>query len=278
MAKRQSFGTTWWSGRWIAVLESFGWANRLQRGRTYARTGHVRELQVAAGKVTAHVQGSRPQPYRVTIQVAPLSQREWNEVTAAMAAQAAFAAQLLSGVLPAEAEAVFAAAQVPLLPRTARDVTTKCNCPDWANPCKHVAAVFYQLATAFDADPFLLLQFRGRDREMVLGELRAHRAAAALPVPEAEPGALLGDLAQFWRVAAPAPHIDLQVHGMSGGLPRQFGAPPGLTGPLTAQLAAYYHTVSQRAAAYANARPDAGPGRNRDAARTPVPTGDTPLN
>ena len=41
----------------------------------------------------------------------------------------------------------------------------RCSCPDSEVPCKHLAATFYLLAEAFDEDPFLILRWRGRDRE-----------------------------------------------------------------------------------------------------------------
>ncbi|HYF94033.1 MAG TPA: SWIM zinc finger family protein [Symbiobacteriaceae bacterium] len=153
---------------------------------------------------------------------------------------------------------MFTDAGVRLLPVSARELTTTCSCPDWANPCKHVAAVFYQLAAAFDADPFLLLQLRGRDREALLAEIRAHRAAAAQPapgaVPAGEPGGLTDDLSRFWQVAVQAPPIRLEVRTAQP----QFGTPPELTRVLAAKLHGYYATIGLCAAELAGAAREEG--------------------
>jgi uncharacterized Zn finger protein len=171
-SKRGAIGERWWSRRFIAALESSGMDGRLTRGRSYARRGQVIEFSLDAGKVTARVQGSRPQPYRVTITVPPLTSAQWKAVQARLSAQALFRARLLAGEMPAEIEQVFADAGTPLFPRSARDLTMDCNCPDWGVPCKHLAAVCYVLAEAFDDDPFAMLAWRGRTRDDLLAALR----------------------------------------------------------------------------------------------------------
>ena len=205
--KRGQFGEHWWARRWIEVLESFGWSNRLQRGRTYARKGQVLNIDVRPGWVTARVQGSRRKPYSVRIEIAPLSDRQWERAVDAMAGQALFAAQLLAGEMPPEIERAFEAASVSLFP-TGDDVAMSCSCPDWAVPCKHIAAVYYLLGEEFDRDPFLLFTLRGRTREQVMDVLRARRAAGAPPVAEAAPEEepevraepLEADIPRFWKL------------------------------------------------------------------------------
>ncbi len=178
-SKRGAIGEQWWSRRFIAVLESYGMSSRLQRGRSYARRGQVLEFELTTGKVTARVQGSRPQPYKVTIKVRPLTAGQWREVESRLVAQALFRARLLAGEMPAEIEQVFADAGTPLFPRSARDLTMACGCPDWEVPCKHLAAVCYVLAEAFDTDPFRMLAWRGKAREDLLTSLRGARVPAA---------------------------------------------------------------------------------------------------
>jgi uncharacterized Zn finger protein len=203
--RRGQFGEHWWAQRWIGVLESFGWDNRLQRGRTYARKGQVRDIDVQPGRVIAHVQGSRRAPYAVRIEMAPLSDDQWERVIDAMAQQAIFAAQLLAGDMPPEIEEAFQAAGVSLFP-SSYEINMSCSCPDWAVPCKHIAAVYYLLGEEFDRDPFLLFTLRGRTQEQVMAALRARRAAGASPVaaiqeeepaPQSEP--LEADLSRFWE-------------------------------------------------------------------------------
>jgi uncharacterized Zn finger protein len=185
-SKRGAIGERWWSRRFIEVLESYGagMGGRLQRGKNYARRGQVLEFSLAAGKVAARVQGSRPRPYQVTITVAPLTTAQWDEVESRLAAQALFRARLLAGEMPAEIEQVFADAGTPLFPASARDLAMNCNCPDWGVPCKHVATVCYLLAEAFDDDPFAMLAWRGKARADLLAALRgkgAGRAAGLAP-------------------------------------------------------------------------------------------------
>ncbi len=181
MARKSEFGGSWWAKRWIAVLESFGWSNRLQRGRSYARYGNVLEVVVAPGEVRAKVRGSRPRPYKVTIRVKPLDDAEWQRVTSALAKQAVFAARLLAGEMPENIEEAFAQSKVGLFPASSRDIITTCSCPDWANPCKHVAAVYYVLGQEFDRDPFLLFLLRGRSRDELVTALREKRVPVACP-------------------------------------------------------------------------------------------------
>ena len=171
-SKRGSIGEQWWSRRFIAVLESYGMSGRLQRGRSYARKGQVLEFELRQGRVTARVQGSRPQPYKVSIGVLPLTTRQWREVERRLASQALFRAKLLAGEMPAEIEQVFADCGTPLFPRSAADLDMRCSCPDWEVPCKHLAAVCYVLAEAFDTDPFGMLAWRGRGRDELLAALR----------------------------------------------------------------------------------------------------------
>ena len=130
-SKRGAIGERWWSRRFIAFLESSGMSGRLQRGRSYARRGQVIEFSLHAGKVTARVQGSRPQPYQVSITVRPLTVGQWRAVEARLASQALFRARLLAGEMPAEIERVFADCGAPLFPEPSRDLTMSCNCPDW---------------------------------------------------------------------------------------------------------------------------------------------------
>ena len=125
-----SIGKTWWSQRWIEVLESFNMGARLGRGRSYARRGQVISIEVQEGLVTAKVQGSRPKPYQIKIALKPLSQKDWNKVTEAMAEQAIFVAKLLAGEMPQNIEEAFEAAKVPLFPQSSRELETDCSCPD----------------------------------------------------------------------------------------------------------------------------------------------------
>ncbi|MEU8313116.1 SWIM zinc finger family protein [Micromonospora sp. NPDC048887] len=174
---RGAIGHSWWSRRFVEVLESFALGSRLTRGRAYARRGQVLRLDVSPGTVTAEVQGSRPRPYPVRIGLAAYPEKTWRRIEAELAGQAFFSARLLAGDLPAELEELFAEAGAPLFPADVDELDQRCGCPDFAVPCKHLAATFYLLAEAFDADPFHLLHWRGRSRADLLDRLRTLRGA-----------------------------------------------------------------------------------------------------
>jgi uncharacterized Zn finger protein len=175
---RGDIGESWWSKRFLTVLESFAMGGRLGRGKNYARAGQVLSLDVNPGAVTAKVQGSRPKPYQVQIGLKTYPGPMWTKIEAALAAQALFLARLLAGEMPEQIEEVFIAAGAPLFPTLSTDLRMACSCPDWEVPCKHLAATFYLLAETFDADPFQILHWRGRDRETLLANLRALRGDA----------------------------------------------------------------------------------------------------
>jgi uncharacterized Zn finger protein len=178
---RGAIGESWWSKRFLAVLESFALGSRLTRGRSYARKGQVLSLQIESGLVTSTVQGSRPKPYDVRISLAALNSATWNTVEATLAEQALFSARLLAGDMPQQIEEVFAAAGASLFPTSVRQLAMRCSCPDSQVPCKHLAATFYLLAEAFDADPFQILHWRGKDKQTLLADLRARRSGGVTP-------------------------------------------------------------------------------------------------
>ena len=232
-SQRGDFGESWWAKRWISGLEGFGYGGRLARGRSYARGGAVLSIEIGRGHVSARVQGSLPRPYQVKISLAPLGDAQWASATGAMAEQAIFAAKLLAGEMPQEIEQAFAAAKVPLFPRNSRDLTTTCSCPDQANPCKHIAAVYYLLGERFDEDPFLLFELRGRNKDQIGAALRGRRAdtsadAVYETAPRERAPALADLLVGFDEPATPleliAPHV--AAPEVEAALLRRYGAPP----------------------------------------------------
>lgn len=167
-SKRGSFGKTWWGRRWIETLESFSIGARLGRGKTYARSGQVVFIDIEKGEVTSAVQGSRGSPYQVEIQLKAYKPSDWEKLVQSLREQPFYAARLLAGEVSPDFEDVLEAAGIPLFPERVNDLKTDCSCPDWSNPCKHIAAVYYLLAEEFDRDPFLLFDLRGMTREELL--------------------------------------------------------------------------------------------------------------
>jgi uncharacterized Zn finger protein len=236
-SKSGKFVKSWWADRWIKALTPLMDSARLSRGRSYARRGQVIEIEVKAGLVRSQVQGSRRTPYKVRIQLKPLSDGQWETVLDALAEQAIFAAQLLNGEMPPDIEEVFDAVRVPLFPASRGDLETDCSCPDWANPCKHIAAVYYLLGERFDEDPFLLFELRGRTKEQIAASLRERRAVAVEAVqapPEApevtqevEAPALDECLDHYWALGAGFEEMafDIATPAVEMALLKRLGVP-----------------------------------------------------
>lgn len=228
-SRRGGFGQSWWAKRWIELIESFGLGARLTRGRAYARKGQVVSIQMEKGCISAEVQGSRAKPYAVTMRVKPLEADAWATIGHALRKEVLFSAALLSGQMPQQIEEIFKKSKLSLFPVKKDDFTTDCSCPDWSNPCKHIAAVYYLVAEEFDRDPFLLFKLRGIEREALL-ELLGTGASDAEADPdamqeEAEP--LPCDPVQFWgHCATPVELGAVMLPAVAAALPRQLGGIP----------------------------------------------------
>lgn len=201
--RSRPLGESWWSQRFLDVLETFDSGFRVDRGRDYARRGRVRNLAVEAGELRAVVQGSRRMPYSVRVTYPPVPAEDWLRVERAMARQALITARLLAGELPHEAVWVFESCGVALFPDQDSEFRSSCTCPDEVNPCKHVAALFYAFAEALDRDPFVLFRWRGRAKERLIADLRALRAGDPIPEPPEEAATETGGAptprrATFW--------------------------------------------------------------------------------
>lgn len=170
-------GSTWWAKQWTSALINLlgGDAGRLARGRTYARGGRVSRVAIDGSLVTARVTGSSN--YQVTITARALTDAAWAAAVTAMASQASFAAALLNGIMPQHIDDVFRSTGATLFPTTRAELQTTCTCPDWGDPCKHVAAVHYVLGDALDRDPYLLFELRGRTKAQLLAALRLARGS-----------------------------------------------------------------------------------------------------
>ncbi|WP_371503160.1 SWIM zinc finger family protein [Kitasatospora sp. NBC_00374] len=238
---RRAFAESWWGNAWVEALEGpqRSPTGRLARGRTYARAGNVGEITVTPGRVSARVQGSRRTPYRTSMTIPQLTDRDWDLLLETAAGQAGHIAALLDRDMPTSLADDAARAGVQLLPRQS-ELTPDCSCPDWGYPCKHAAAVYYQVARLLDEDPFVLLLLRGRGERELMDELQRRNAAQAvaedttptaalsaaplgvpareaftaarngippLPAPPA-PVEQPGKVAQFADVGDPAPDVD----------------------------------------------------------------------
>jgi len=252
-SRRGDFGASWWARRWLQTLEEFRIGTRLDRGRSYARRGQVLSIDVEPGLVLALVQGSRPKPYRVSVQVKTISLPDWEELREEFGRQPAIAASLLSGRMPDAVEECFSARGLSMFPESEADLETVCSCPDWSNPCKHVAAVYLLLGEEFDRDPFLIFRLRGMEREELLGRDLV-RSAQTLDGPPAAPEPLPADPSEFW--GNPGRQFDegdafgaIAVPDVHAALPRQLGRFPFWQGEeeFSAAMERIYRAASQSA-------------------------------
>ncbi|MBT9545801.1 MAG: SWIM zinc finger family protein [Candidatus Sericytochromatia bacterium] len=240
-SSRGGVGTTWWGQRWVSALEKLCDSGRLTRGKNYARQGQVLSIDIAAGRVLAKVQGTRTKPYTVSIELPLLNSKAWAKVRLSLAASPLHLARLLAGEMSAEMDLVFKQAGVSLFPEKRADLETDCSCPDWSDPCKHIAAVYYLLAEQFDADPFLLFRLRGQDREDLLASLGASAKQSSPSVeitgvnvtdvditeePPLAQIALPSALPAFWRGAALPSLEPAQTPAIEAPLLKRLKSPP----------------------------------------------------
>ncbi len=173
----------WWVQQWVDLLNAYRFKKRLERGRNYARQGHILSLEFKEAKVHAKVQGTAAEPYQLSIWIERFTDEDWGFVIDTLGQKALYSAQLLAGEMPDDIEAVFTSNGLSLFPFTLADVNSRCSCPDPKNPCKHIAAVYYQLGDFFREDPFVLFQLRGRTKEQILDALRQQRQQAISQEP-----------------------------------------------------------------------------------------------
>jgi uncharacterized Zn finger protein len=186
-------GRTWWGSRFLEALEGFTDSGRLQRGRGYSSDSRILDFAITNGLVMATVRGNvnpyygvyKEPKYETRIQMTPLAKADWARAIARIGSRADLVARLLMNEMPDDIESAFAGDRASnngtgkplvktqsLLPRNRQDFKlTDCSCPDYANPCKHIAGVYYRLARQLDHDPFLLFELRGLSRQQLRATL-----------------------------------------------------------------------------------------------------------
>jgi uncharacterized Zn finger protein len=211
---RGAMADTWWSKRFVTVLDSYGLGGRMTRGRAYARKGQVLSLDVTAGILAAQVQGSRSRPYKVSINIATPSAEQWRTIENALRSRIGYAAHLLAGEVPTDLEDVFTTVGVKLFPTRWTDMKATCSCPDWGDPCKHQAAVLYVFADQLDRDPWQLLVWQGRTKDQIL-ELFAGQATPTIDLAD--------EIAPWWPLR---PGVVVESVGMQPNVPQAEPAEP----------------------------------------------------
>ena len=168
----------WWVEQWMELINGYRFKKRLERAWDYARSGNVTSIRFEGRRVHARVQGTDADPYKVKLWLDVLNDEDWGYVLDALTQKARWSAQLLAGVMPQDIERAFAASGKRLFPFKLQEVRSECSCPDKANPCKHISAVYYLMGDRFSEDPFVLFQMRGRTRAQLLADLAIRRRKA----------------------------------------------------------------------------------------------------
>jgi len=168
ISQQGKFCTEWWALRWVQIIEAYDLGERLIRGKRYARWGQVLSIKFSPGLIYAEVLGSRSLPYEIRLKLSVWSEAQWEQLVEFIQARPGILGQLFSNHLPPTLEEELRPLGLYLFPEQFTEFSTECTCPDWSNPCKHIAAVFYLIAEVLEKNPFLLFELRGKDRESFL--------------------------------------------------------------------------------------------------------------
>ena len=240
---------TWWGTEFLQALEECMDPGRLARGRGYSAPYRRQEFSLRRGKIEATIRGNinhyfgvhETPYYRVKIEFEKVAAARWSTILKRLGANADWVTHLILGEVPPTIEQALAGSKVKLLPRTAEEIHCSCSCPDWANPCKHVAGVYYHVAALLDRDPLLLFEFRGMERAKLLAAVAQSEFGAALL---GDAGAGDPDVAaavrepRFPRVeqsGSDTPASDLRAFWRGQPLPREMTA-EGEAPPVSALL------------------------------------------
>ena len=174
----------WWVEQWMELINGYRFKKRLERAWGYAREGNVTSIRFEGRRVHARVQGTGEDPYKVKLWLDVLNDEDWGYVLEALTQKARWSAQLLAGIMPSDIERACAASGKRLFPFKLQEVRSECSCPDKANPCKHISAVYFLMGDRFSEDPFVLFQLRGRNRTKLLEDLAEKRRQALAQLAE----------------------------------------------------------------------------------------------
>ncbi len=169
-ATRKTYGSTWWGQQWLQALTDIDYSNRLPRGKTYANKGLAHDLELQGNTISAKVTGSQPRPYQVQITVPAFDPGTRERLVRVVTENPLFLSKLLNRELPPELNEACVTENIHIFPRRWDDLKGSCSCPDWAVPCKHMAAVLYLVANEIDKNPFVVFDLHGFDLVAALEE------------------------------------------------------------------------------------------------------------
>lgn len=159
----QSFGKTWWGEQWLNSLKNIDYSNRIPRGSSYANKGAVQSITIEGNAIKALVSGSRPKPYQVDIILPPFFEPQLSNFITALTQRPVIISKLLNRELDPEVLRLANSMGLKVFPDKWSDMKMQCSCPDWAVPCKHLAAVIYKVSSEIDNNPFLVFNLHRVD-------------------------------------------------------------------------------------------------------------------
>lgn len=169
---------TWWGEKFVSALEAYIDPGRLQRGKAYRTDNRILDFQIDGGKIEATLRGNinpyfgvtKEPRYKVALKFEQITPQQWQVIIKNISGNAHWLSKLMLNEIPDNIEEAFAKGS--LLPASYQDVQASCDCPDYCNPCKHIAGVYYRMAGILDSKPMLLFQLRGLTAEKLHQELK----------------------------------------------------------------------------------------------------------
>ena len=222
------YGQTWWGEKWLNALSDIDYSNRLPRGKTYANNGSVLTLKIKENCIQAKVRGSRKMPYSITIIIPPYEPKTGDKLVDEISRNPVLIAKLLNRELDPEVMQIASRLHIQVFPASWSDLKMTCSCPDWAVPCKHLAAVIYKLSTEIDNNPFLVFELH---RINLVDALKKHHI-----VIEKQAKAKLPDIGTILGILKPEP---VEIPGQIGnelGKAVDYSAIPDILDPLISIL------------------------------------------
>ncbi|MDR2794694.1 MAG: DEAD/DEAH box helicase family protein, partial [Holosporaceae bacterium] len=183
---KKNYGKTWWGRKWLDMFEDIDDENRLPRGRTYANKGAASNIKIVGDTVSARVQGSRPTPYKVTINFEQFSKKHKDIIREIIEKSPSILSALINRRLPLKIFDALTQAGINLFPRTWKDVKADCSCPDYAMPCKHIAAVIYLICDEIDKNPSIVFNIHDCNIFDLIGNFEEGKLNAKKPILKIE--------------------------------------------------------------------------------------------
>jgi SNF2 family DNA or RNA helicase/uncharacterized Zn finger protein len=180
----RTYGKTWWGQKWLEAFNGISDENRLPRGRTYSNTGRVHDVKITGNTVSALVDGSQPRPYKVYIKVPTFTEAQLAIIRDIVKNSTRILSALVKKKLPEQILEKLHQHKINLFPTQWSDLSADCNCPDWAMPCKHLAALLYVVSDEIDKNPFTLFSLHGCDLLSMIDDFKDGNLAKEQQVPK----------------------------------------------------------------------------------------------